>query len=56
MSKLNTYIVSRVSDGMKIAEVTFGSQEEFNTYRDRLRAERELGTSPCPLDIKQKNF
>lgn len=51
---MSTYIISRVSDGMKIAEVTFGSQEEFNIYRDRLRADRELGTSPCPLDIKEK--
>ena len=51
---MSTYIVSRVSDGMKIAEVTFESLEEFNIYRDRLQADRELGTSPCPLDIKEK--
>lgn len=54
MSKPNTYIISRVCDGMKIAEVTFDSQEAFITYRDRLQADRELGTSPCPLDIKPK--
>lgn len=54
MSKPSTYIISRVSDGMKIAEVTFDSQEAFNTYRDQLQSDRELGTSVCPLDIKPK--
>ena len=39
---------------MKIAEVTFDTQEAFIAYRDRLQADRELGTSPCPLDIKPK--
>lgn len=54
MSKPATYIISRVCDGMKISEVTFDSQEDFITYRNRLQAERELGTSACPLDIKPK--
>lgn len=54
MSKPTTYIISRISDGMKIAEVTFNSQDAFNAYRDRLKADRELGTSACPLDIKPK--
>lgn len=54
MSKPSTYIIRRISDGMKIAEVTFDSQEAFNVYRDRLQADRELGTSTCPLDITPK--